>query len=148
MATAVGNLERRRPEGLIQAMHRSNVRDGQRGDAYLVPASKFESTQPGVMSTSLMSMPAVNHDVAYGVLEQRSSDIYSFLAGTRPRTLEQPQVDFSGLSGYRSANIEDPTMFQSSAPCRGAALGAIPKRNLLRAAENELLPFQTRTALP
>lgn len=37
MATAVGNLERRRPEGLIQAMHLSNVRDGQRGDAYLVP---------------------------------------------------------------------------------------------------------------
>ena len=39
-------------------------------------------------------------------------------------------------------------MFQSSAPCRGAALGTIPERNLLSATENELLPFQTRTAPP
>ena len=128
MATAVGNLERRRPEGLIQAMHRSNVRDGQRGDAYIVPASKLESMQPGVMSTSLMNMPAVNHDVAHGVLEQRSSDIYSFLAGTRPRIPEQHEVGLGGLSGFRSESIVDPNMYQSSAPCRGAALGGVPEK--------------------
>ena len=130
-ATAVGNLGGRRPEGLIQARQRSNVGDGQRGDAYFFPVSNLETMQPGVMITSLMNEPAVDCDVAYGVQEQRRSDIFSFLSGTRPRTLEQPEVDFGGLySSFRSTNIEDPTMFQSSAPCRGAALGTIPKRNL------------------
>ena len=105
--------------------------------------------QPGVMIISLMNEPAINCDVAYGVLGQRSGDIYSFLTGTRPRTLEQPEVDFGGFySSFRDATIEDPTMFHSSAPCRGAALGTIPKRNLLSAAEHEPLPFQTRTPPP
>ena len=57
------------------------------------------------MTTSLMNEPAINCDVAYGVLEQRSGDIYSFLTGTRPRTLEQPEVDFGGFySSFRDAN--------------------------------------------
>ena len=64
-ATAVGNLGGRRPEGVIQVRQRSNVGDGQGGDAYLVPVSNLESTQPGVMITSLMNEPAVNCDVAY-----------------------------------------------------------------------------------
>ena len=42
----------------------------------------------------------------------------------------------------------DPIMYQSSAPCRGAALGGVPERNLLSATGNELLPLQTRTAPP
>ena len=63
--------------------------------------------------------------------------------------MEQPEVDFGGLySSFRSANIEDPTLFQSSAPCRGVALGGFPESNLISAAENELLPLQTRTAPP
>ena len=44
-ASAVGNLGGRRPEGLIQAGQRSNVGDGQRGDAYLFPDSNFETMQ-------------------------------------------------------------------------------------------------------
>ena len=54
-----------------------------------------------------MNMPAVDHDVAYGVLEQRRRDIYSFLAGTRPRILEQQEVVSGGLTSLRSANIGD-----------------------------------------
>ena len=53
-----------------------------------------------------MNMPAVDHDVAYGVLEQRSSDIYSFLAGTRPRIPEQHEVGLGGLSDFRSPGEE------------------------------------------
>ena len=118
-ATAVGNLGGRRPEGLIQAGQRSNVGDGPRGDAYRSPDSNLETMQPGVMITSLMNEPVINCDVAYGVLEQRSSDIYSFLTGTRPRTLEQPEVGFGGLySSFRDTGIVDPAMFQSSASCR------------------------------
>ena len=37
-------------------------------------------------------------------------------------------------------------MFQSSAASRGAAPGRVQERNLFSAAENEPLPFQTRTA--
>ena len=85
-----------------------------------------------------MKMPAVDHDVAYGVLEQKSMDIYSFLAGTQPRILEQQEVVSGGLTSLRSANIEEPIMYQSSAPCRGAALGRVSKRNLFSAAEKEL----------
>ena len=62
--TAVGNLGGRRPEGLIQAGQRSNVGDGQRGDAYFFAVSDLETMQPGVMMTSLMNEPAVNCDVA------------------------------------------------------------------------------------
>ena len=99
------------------------------------------------MTTSLMHEPAVNCDVAYGVLEQRSGDIYSFLKGTWPRTLEQSEVGFGGLySSFRDTGIVDPAMFQSSASSRGAAPRTIQERNLLSAAENEPLPFQTRTA--
>ena len=39
-------------------------------------------------------------------------------------------------------------MFQSSAPGREAALGKVSERNLLSAAENEVLPLQTRTSFP
>ena len=39
-------------------------------------------------------------------------------------------------------------MFQSLTPCRGAALGRVSERNLLSAAENELLPLQTRASFP
>ena len=40
------------------------------------------------------------------------------------------------------------TLCKSSAPCRGAALGRVSERNLCSAAENGLLPLQTRTASP
>ena len=92
MASAVGNLEGRRPEDLIQATQRSNVRDGQGGDVSLGLASNSESMLPGVTTALLMDMPAVSHDVVHGVLEQRSSDICSALAGTRPRIPEQQEV--------------------------------------------------------
>ena len=54
-ASAVGNIEGERPEGLIQARQRSTVRDGPRGDVYFFPYSNLEAMQPGVMTTSLMN---------------------------------------------------------------------------------------------
>ena len=49
--------------------------------------------------------------------------------------------------GFRDEGIADPAMFQSSAASHGAAPWRAQETNLFSAAENEPLPFQTRTAL-
>ena len=56
---------------VLQVSHRPNRSAGPMGaDVSPVRASISISVLPGVRSASLMNKPAVNHDVAHGVLEQ------------------------------------------------------------------------------
>ena len=99
-----------------------------------------ESMQPGVQTGSLWNMPAVGNDVAYGVLEQRDSDIFSFLAGSQPRTPADQGVLAGGPAGLMSASMGVPSMTQAHTQSCGAAQGI--------ASEIDLLQPQTRSAMP
>ena len=135
---------------VLQASHRLNSRAGPMGaDVSPVRASISSSMLPGVRSASLMNKPAVNHDVAHGVLEQRSSDIYSFREGTRTGIPGNREGDTGGRLSRWNTRMMRATMLQSPAMGRGAVLEAFERRsrNLFSAAER-MLPFQTRTPFP
>ena len=153
-ASAVGNLGGERPEGLTQATDDvPQLEPEQGGDAGLHPDLNWEKSQPGVRTASLMNKPAVVHDFAQRiVLEQKRSDIHSFLSGTRPgilwnldRCKSWPRGDKINAS-QRDTSLVCTTSLPSPVTCRGATL--TNEKQLLSAAESDLLPLQTRTSLP
>ena len=147
MATATGNLAGRRPQGPSQAARQPAGGDGQSGDACRVPATAPESVLPGITAVSLMNSPAFASEVHQGGQTQRDSDIFSFLAGERPRMPAEQGVPAGGPLGLWGVDMAAPAMLSSSAPGRGAA-PVPPEIGLLRAAENGLQTTQTGTAMP
>ena len=146
--TAVGNLAGSRPEGQLQATHQPQNVDGQRGDAYPVSASLSGLVLPGVSTGPPMTSPTVGFDAQQGILQQRDSDIFDFLVGTRPRTPAGQEPTLAGPSGSGSRGLAGPTGPHASALSRGAAPGELSENNLLRAVEMERQPALTGTALP
>ena len=96
--------------------------------------------QPGVQTGSLMNMPAVGNDVVSGVLQQRDSDIFSFLAGSQPHTPADQGALADRPTGLMSPSMVVPSMTPAYAQSCGAGQGT--------ASEIDLLQPQTRSAMP
>ena len=94
MDPAIGNLSRRRPEGPIPATHRANGETGSGGGACLIQYSASTPTLPDVTSVRTQAAPSAD-----------DSDVFSFLAGMRPRDHLE----------------ESPTLYSTATPGRGVA---------------------------
>ena len=144
MAYASQNPAGERPEGLVQAARQSHGRVGQRGDANLIHTSAADMVLPGIQTVMQRTTPDFIEEIPQGSQNLRDSDVYSFLAGTWPRTSGGPQVSSGepiGFEGTRPAGA--PAGAQPPAQSRGAAPW---ETQLPRSADFNLQTLQTGTA--
>ena len=94
MDPAIGNLSRRRPESPIPATRRADGETGSGGGACLIQYSASTPTLPDVTSVRTQAAPSAD-----------DSDVFSFLAGMRPRDHVE----------------ESPTLYSTATPGRGVA---------------------------
>ena len=172
VATAIDSPAGRRPQGPIPAWHQPCGLGGSSGDACRAPVAAPDLVQPIVPIVSIpnsLATPAFGshlsqttstsrvvmgqfqipeaNDRLHGEQASADDDIYSFLAGPRPRVPAEQGLPAGGLVSPRSASMAAPAMSQSSAMGRGAA-PITSESSLLSAAVDGMQHLQPRTPPP